>query len=65
MKPYSRLARCERCGARFTFIANRKDTGTVVTVVRLPCPTCKRTVSLEVSCVLDESTLQVVGVDPR
>jgi hypothetical protein len=63
MKPYSRLARCERCSAKFTFVATRRDSGKAVTVVKVPCPSCKSPVTLEVSCDLDESTIQVVGFE--
>jgi hypothetical protein len=63
MKPYSRMARCERCAAKFTFSATRRDGGKPVTVVKIPCPSCKNIVALEVSCDLDESTIEVVGIE--
>ncbi len=64
MKPYTRHLRCEKCGTSFTLMAERKDGGRAVSTFRVACPACGRRVELEVSCDLQEETIQVVLAGP-
>jgi hypothetical protein len=63
MKPYTRLAACERCSTRLTVTATRGNSNRAVTSFSVACPSCKRPVALQASCDLDESTIQVAAFE--